>query len=140
MEHFFIFVSKIDIQHFAVQDSISIISLMIIITYHHVTTPLTHRRQHTIHTNTPPTLTTLHTLPTSPAPTILARYLCKHATHAIHASTSSGPFFKLVLKFPPLKNYYFRKYFDQKTIIIERHLQVYATSYSKFGTCTWMSS
>ena len=75
-----------------------------------------------------------------------ARQHVTHANHAsplhvIHASTSSGPFLKL--KFPPLKSCCFRNfdsYFDQETFIIKRHLQVHATCYSKFGTCTWMSS
>ena len=74
---------------------------------------------------------------------MLAHFLCKYATHAIHASTSSAPFLKLVWKFYPLKNCYFRNfdlYFDQKIIIIKRHLQVYAACYSKFGTCAWISS
>ena len=90
--HFFIFASKVDIQHFALQDSISIMTITSI----DVTTPLTHRRQYVIHTNTPLILPMLHTLPKSPTPTMLARYLRKHATQAIHASTSSGPFLKLV--------------------------------------------
>ena len=85
MEHFFIFVSKVDIQHLALQDNNNNNRNM-------PSTPLTHRRQHVIHTNTPPTLPTLHTLPTSPTPTMLARYPRKHATHAIHAGTSSGSF------------------------------------------------
>ena len=68
---------------------------------------------------------TLHTLSMSLAPTILARYPHKHATQAIHASTSSGPFLKQVKKFPPLKNCYFRnfdQYFDQETIIIYKFM------------------
>ena len=41
LEHFFIFASKVDIQQFALHDSIIVITIAIITTSTHVTTPLT---------------------------------------------------------------------------------------------------
>ena len=96
MEHYFIFVSKVDIQHFALRVSISIIIMTIRITWHlcyYATYPPTlvcHQYKHTTHhTNDAYTL---------------------HVTHTIHASMSSGLFLKVVRKFSPLKNCYFRNF------------------------------
>ena len=80
---------------------------------------------------------------TPPTPAKLARFTCNRTTHGTHASTNNTPFLKLVLKLPPRKNCHFQNfdlYFDQKIVIIKRHIQVYITCYSKCGTCSWMSS
>ena len=98
---FFIFVSKKNIQHFSLQDSISIVTATIIITCHprqratHPTYPSTqttqtrypphpcYKSQDVIHANMVPTLTTPTTPPT------LARSPRQPRQHASHASTPS---------------------------------------------------
>ena len=60
LEHFFIFVSKVNIQHFYLQDNILIITITIIIAYRPRTTSMLARHPHkraTLATygNTPPT-------------------------------------------------------------------------------------
>ena len=67
LEHFFIFVSKVNIQHFYLQDNILIITITIILAYH--------PRKHDIHASTPSTQTCYPYHP------------LKHATHPITSPT-----------------------------------------------------
>ena len=102
----------------------------------HVSTPLmastlsSHPHKHTTHhthaTNASPP-------PTPPTPTIFACFSWKHATTSSMLAQVARRFcnwFKTFL-------FYKTVIFDKKIIIIKRHLQVYATYYSKFGTFTW---
>ena len=86
-----------------------------------------HTRKRTTH----PT----HATHASTPPTQVHQPRCTpYATHAIHARGNNTPFLKLVYKFPPLKNCQFQNidlYFNQKIIIVKRHLQVYVTCHSK---------
>ena len=134
-ENFFIFVSKVDIQHFALYDSTLIITITIMITCHpcyHATHPpmlACHPHKHSTHPTHATHTSTSFTLPT---PTILARYPRKHATHAIYASMSSGPFLKLVRKFSPLKNCHFWKFWPKNHYHEETFISL---CYMLFKTC-----
>ena len=118
LEHFFIFASRVDIQYFALLDNVfnnnnnNKNNIPPMLARHSC-----HPRQHAIYTNTPstlPTIPTIQTLALHPhwhinyaiqvnhASTLSAQlhHPYQYTTHAIHASTSSTPFLKLVEKFP----------------------------------------
>ena len=95
---FFIFVSKVDIQHFAFQDSISVIAITIIIICHphqhsnhasHASMPSTqtHHPPYPRYTRWPATHASMS--PTPPTLTMLARFPRKYATHASTLPTAS---------------------------------------------------
>ena len=103
LKHFFIFVSKADVQHFFLQNSISIITIALIVTCH----PCKHaiHLSHATHAGAPhalarhsrqPRQQTTHESALTMPPT-LARCTHKHVTHATHAGTNSTSFLKLCL-------------------------------------------